>query len=168
MKNNTKLPSAKAKSRTYAERFAATRRAPPYKKAPPKKPHNHMAEICEDAEDYAPKAAPAAVAALIRSGADARSLFDALCRVADEFDEPLESLVELGTLLDAWEARLPAGHRPADAPFWSNVAAVCGDVSEEMDELPCSIDFGIAQVLFGAIKNAAIAHLDDALASTDD
>jgi len=114
------------------------------------------------------EAAPVAVAALIRSGDDARSLFEVLRRFAAELeesqgalDEPVEAVVELGTLLDAWESHLPAGHRAGDAPFWSDVAAACGDVSEELDELN-SVEFGITQVLVGAIEKAALAHLDEA------
>ena len=75
--------------------------------------------------------------------------------------------MELGTLLDAWESHLPVGHRSADAPFWSDVAAACGDASEELRELQCSIDFGSAKVLIDAIAEAALAHLDEARASTD-
>ena len=119
----------------------------------------------EPDEDEAALAAFAAVAALIRSGDDARSLFDALQRFGADFYEPgetLEALVELGTLLDAWESHLPAGHRSGDAPFWSDVASVCGDISDELHNLPCSIDFGNAQVLCEAIKEAACAHLDEA------
>jgi len=114
------------------------------------------------------EAAQIAVAALIHSGEDARSLCEVLQRFAARFEEPqdtfdgsLDVVEELAILLGAWESHLPAGHRSGDAPFWSDVAAVCGDVSEELDELN-SVEFGIARVLFGAIKNAALAHLDEA------
>jgi hypothetical protein len=108
------------------------------------------------------EAAPRAVAALIRSGDDARSLFAALRCFGADFDEPLEALAELGSLLDAWESHLPAGHRSGDAPFWSDVAAVCGDVDRELDDAVPDFKWGSAKVLFDAIAEAAISHLNAA------
>ena len=109
-----------------------------------------------------------AVATLIHTADDARRLFGVLRRFAAELeesqsalDEPLEAVVELGTLLDTWELHLPAGHQAGDAQFWSDVATACGDASEELNELN-SLEFGIARVLFGAIEKAALVHLDEA------
>jgi hypothetical protein len=107
------------------------------------------------------EAAASAVAALIRSGEDAQSLFDVLRRFGADLGGSQPALVELGSLLNAWESHLPAGHRSADSPFWSDVAAACRDVSMELEELG-SVECGSAQVLLGATEKAALAHLQEA------
>jgi hypothetical protein len=74
--------------------------------------------------------------------------------------EPTPALIELGTLLDAWEAHLPAGHRAGDASFWYDVSEVCWDVHHELIVLELdSLQLGNGEVLLGAIAAAARAHL---------
>ena len=115
-----------------------------------------------DAEEVDPEqAAAAAVAALIRSGKDARSLFDALRCFDDNKCHPGEYVVELGTMLDAWEAHLPPGHRSVDAPFRSDLASVCHDVDWDFSNIDC-----LAQLLVQAIEKAALRRLRKARAAS--
>jgi len=155
--------SAKKIGRRHAEPFDNGRAGKATRRGTTPSP-NGRSNLVEPEE-----AAPEGVASLIRGGPDARSLFLALYGLAAEFDEPSPELVELETLLDAWESHLPAGHRAGDARFWDDVAAVCQGLNIDLSdghviwEAMGRVEAGI---LLNAIETAALAHRREVEPST--
>lgn len=126
MKNNVKPQSSGAKSRFRSEPAMTYKRDRPARKEP-KIPHHRKVAICEEMDairaahnaavesstaEVAPKeAASAAVAALIRSGDDARSLFDVDGLRWKVFDLVCKNLTDeaIGIAGDALQDQLSMG-----------------------------------------------------------
>jgi hypothetical protein len=99
----------------------------------------------------------AAVARLLRSGAEVRSLYVLVQRLAATCDEELHAIDRLGALLVSWEGHEAGGELEYDDEYWQAIIDLCHKSQEEILELD-GLQFGHGEVLLGAIRYAADAH----------